>query len=210
MLGSSALLTECVSNESHLYGARILLAPIRLLESWAFIFLKSTKTKERQLMDRLWEMIEVRECHMLEGDYDVLAVSRTEDWRLEPREKIARFVLDKIRPLQDVVDTRTIIPAISQTKTTPVRPERRVPAFVFLQTKPGKNEDVIKSLLGYKQVREAHSLLGKWDALAVMEFEKDVTITVPAQVARIVDERVAKISGVVDTETYVPITSKFK
>jgi DNA-binding Lrp family transcriptional regulator len=85
-----------------------------------------------------------------------------------------------------------------------------VPAFIFLQTQSGKNEDVVRDLLKYKQTREAHVLLGKWDALAVMEFEKDVTITVPAQVAKMIDRQVAKIPGVVDTETYVPITFKMR
>lgn len=178
--------------------------------NWAFIFMKSMKTKEAELMNQLWEMIEIREVHMLEGEYDVLAVARTEDWRLDPRPRIARFVIEKIRPMPDVADTRTIIPAQTQTKTTSARPERRVPAFVFMQTKLGKNDDVVKALLGYKQVREAHSLLGKWDVLAVMEFEKDVTITVPAQVAQIIDKQVAKIAHVMDTETYVPITSRIK
>lgn len=181
-----------------------------MLTNWAFVFMKSMKTKETELMNQLWEMIEIREVHMLEGEFDVLAVARTEDWRLDPRERIARFIIEKIRPMPDVTDTRTIIPAQTQTKTTNVRPERRVPAFVFMQTKLGKNDDVVRSLLHYKQVREAHSLLGKWDVLAVMEFEKDVTVTVPAQVARIIDKQVSKISHVVDTETYVPITSRIK
>jgi DNA-binding Lrp family transcriptional regulator len=181
-----------------------------LLENWAFIFAKSVKQQEDALLNKIWEMPEVKEVHLMEGEFDVLAVARTEDWHLDPRPKIARFVIDKIRPLLEVADTRTIIPAQTHTKPSFARPERRVPAFIFLQTQSGKNEDVVRDLLKYKQTREAHVLLGKWDALAVMEFEKDVTITVPAQVAKMIDRQVAKIPGVVDTETYVPITFKMR
>ena len=53
-------------------------------------------------------------------------------------------------------------------------------------------------------------LLGKYDVLAVLEFEKGLAQPVPERAARIVTDGIQKIENIVDTETLCPLESIVK
>ena len=127
------------------------------------------------------------------------------------REILVDIVSGKIRRMSMVERTNTIVPAMSMMKETHVtRPERRAYAFVFAQTKMGKELEVLNRIMKYDEVIESHLVLGKSDVLAVLEFEKGVFPPVPERIAKILTGKIAKISDIVDTETISPLRSIVK
>jgi len=73
--------------------------------------------KEIKLMDKLFELEEVKEVHSVHGDVDlVLKVVLSRDLLSSDAEIISQFVHEKVRQLPGVVSTKTLIPGISKIK----------------------------------------------------------------------------------------------
>jgi len=182
---------------------------VRMLKSFELI--RSKTGKEDVLMARLMKLPQVRETHLLAGEWDIMATLAFEEEPVDPRERLLDLVTGKIRKIPLVRDTNTIVPAMSRMRETHLaHPERRAYAFVFIATKLGKEQEVMNQVMKYNEVAESHLLLGKADVLVVLEFEKGIVPPVPERVAKMVTEQIAKIDNILETETLCPIRSLFK
>jgi len=177
----------------------------------SFELIRSQTGKEDVLMARLMKLPQVRETHLLAGEWDIMATLAFEEEPVDPRERMLDLVTGKIRKIPLVRDTNTIVPAMSRMREMHLaHPERRAYAFVFIDAKMGKGQEVMNHVMRCDEVAESHLLLGKTDVLAVLEFEKGIVPPVPERVARIVTDEIAKIDNIVETETLCPIRSIVK
>jgi len=194
------------SNSTPLDGVMVLPRMVK-----AFGLIRAQTGKEDVLMARLMKLPQVRETHLLAGDWDVVATLAFDEAPIDPRERMLDVVTGKIRKMPLVRDTNTIVPAISMMRDAHLaHPERRAYAFVFIDARLGKGQPVMHQLMKYSEVVESHLLLGKHDVLAVLEFEKGIVPPVSERVARIVTEEIARIGDIIDTETLCPIRSIVK
>jgi DNA-binding Lrp family transcriptional regulator len=83
----------------------------------AFVLIKTDPGKERDVADRLNKLPEVKEVHLITGEWDILAVLETEREIVLPTdEKVLALVMDKITTLPYLRDTNTMIPSFSKYK----------------------------------------------------------------------------------------------
>lgn len=83
----------------------------------AFVLIKTDPGREREVAEKLYKVPEVREVHLIAGEWDILAVVETEREIVLPTdEKVLELVMDKITTLPYLRDTNTIIPSFSKYK----------------------------------------------------------------------------------------------
>jgi len=83
----------------------------------AFIQLLVQARKEDRILERLFELDEVREVHSVHGDIDILVkIVLTRDLLISDAETIGQFVHEKIRQISGVNSTKTLIPGFSKVK----------------------------------------------------------------------------------------------
>lgn len=86
----------------------------------AFVYIDVTPGKEKNFLENLMKHDEVLEAHLISGQYDVFAVLEFEIYGkglfTSAHEIITKFMIEKIRKLNDVRDTNTVIPTFSLTK----------------------------------------------------------------------------------------------
>jgi len=87
---------------------------------------------------------------------------------------------------------------------------RNARAFVFLETALGKEEDIMKHLLPFEEVKEVHIIAGEKDVLVVLEVKSEILAQNSQIVADFVRKNIARLSHVKDTETIIPHQSKTK
>jgi hypothetical protein len=86
-----------------------------------FILMNVQAKKEIKLMDKLFELEEVKEVHSVHGDVDLIVkVVLTRDLLSSDAEIISQFVHEKVRQLPGVLSTKTLIPGISKIKVPDV------------------------------------------------------------------------------------------
>ena len=86
-------------------------------------------------------------------------------------------------------------------------------AFVFIDVAPGKDRKVAEKLLKYNEVVEVHMITGKYDILAVLEFEiygKEIFNSFQETATKFVLDRVRRLGWVEDTNTIIPSLSLSK
>lgn len=84
----------------------------------AFILMNVQARKEDKIVDRLYEMKEVREVHSVHGDVDLLVkIQLTRDLLSSDAEMISQFV-QRVRQLAGITSTKTLIPGFSKIKAT--------------------------------------------------------------------------------------------
>jgi DNA-binding Lrp family transcriptional regulator len=82
-----------------------------------FILMNVQARKEFKLIEKLYELEEVREIHSVHGDVDLLVkVVLTRDLLSSVAEIISQFVHEKVRQLPGVNSTNTLIPGLSRIK----------------------------------------------------------------------------------------------
>jgi len=83
----------------------------------AFIQLLVQARKEDRIVEKLFELEEVREVHVVHGDIDILVkIVLTRDLLVSDAETIGQFVHENIRQLSGVNSTKTLIPGFSKVK----------------------------------------------------------------------------------------------
>jgi len=83
----------------------------------AFVLISVKAGKDYRVMDRLFEMGEIREVHAVHGEFDILAKIVVErDLLSSDSEIIGQIVHEKVRRIQDVEKTQTLIPSASRQK----------------------------------------------------------------------------------------------
>lgn len=83
----------------------------------AFVLIKVSPGHEEDVLDTLMKIPDVREAHIVPGDYDVLAVVSSQKEIVVPSdEKVYRLVLNKISKIKYVQDTNTMVSQFSKSK----------------------------------------------------------------------------------------------
>ncbi|MDH5451120.1 MAG: Lrp/AsnC ligand binding domain-containing protein [Candidatus Bathyarchaeota archaeon] len=88
--------------------------------------------------------------------------------------------------------------------------KRKARAFVLIETKPGKEKEVMEKLLKYEEVKEVHIYSGEMDLIAVLETEREMLVPSSKKVADLVIDKIQSIKEIQDTETIIPTYSKTK
>ncbi len=82
-----------------------------------FVLINAQAKKENRLIEKLYELEEVREIHSVHGDVDLLVkVVLTRDLLCSDAEIISQFVHEKVRQIPGVNRTNTLIPGLSRIK----------------------------------------------------------------------------------------------
>jgi DNA-binding Lrp family transcriptional regulator len=176
----------------------------------SFLLVKTKPGMEKEILARFKELPEVREIHLITGKFDLLIALESEETELDPRQKVAELVVDKVRKAGGIVDTRTIIPIEAEVRPLQASERPTEKGFVFVMTEAGKAKELMGKLLGLSEVRGVYMLFGKADVLAELEVQKSYVQPPPQHIASIVETRLAKLGGVRDTDTYVPLESIVK
>jgi DNA-binding Lrp family transcriptional regulator len=83
----------------------------------AFVLVKVAPGHERAVLEELMEIDEVREAHIVPGEWDILAVVSSKREIVAPSdERVYRVVLDKINKIRHIQDTNTMVSQFSKTK----------------------------------------------------------------------------------------------
>jgi DNA-binding Lrp family transcriptional regulator len=83
----------------------------------AFVLIKTDPGREREVAEKLNKLAEVKEVHLIAGEWDILAVVETEREIVLPTdEKVLELVMDKITTIPYLQDTNTMIPSFSKYK----------------------------------------------------------------------------------------------
>jgi hypothetical protein len=86
-------------------------------EITAFILMNVDARREFRIIDRLYELEEIREIHSVHGEFDIIAkIVLTRDLITSDAETIGHFVHNQVRQLSGVVSTQTLIPGFSKIK----------------------------------------------------------------------------------------------
>ena len=86
-------------------------------EITAFILMNVAGKKEDRILEKLYELEEVREIHSVHGDVDILVkIVLTRDLVSSDAEIIGNFVHNRVRQIPGVISTQTLIPGFSNIK----------------------------------------------------------------------------------------------
>ena len=179
----------------------------------AFVLIKAKTGTEMAVLDALFTVPEVKEAHSITGDYDLIAVmDATEvDMASYPDEKIVDALTQKIRRMENVLDTKTMIPVSSEVKRESIDLNEFARGFVLLKVKPGREKHSLTEVLKINEVTEAHLITGPFDVLVVLEAKKPVLYPhYPKVIADIVTDKIRKVRDVQDTDTIIPDFSRVK
>ena len=91
--------------------------PEMLREVTIFVLINITAKKETQILERVFDLEEVKEVHSVHGSIDVIAkLVLTRDLVSSDAEVISRYVQKNIRHIPGVLSTQTLIPGVSKIK----------------------------------------------------------------------------------------------
>jgi DNA-binding Lrp family transcriptional regulator len=83
----------------------------------AFVLVKVAPGHEKKVLDELMDIDEVREAHIVPGEWDILAVVSSKREIVAPSdERVYRVVLDKINKIKNIQDTNTMVSQFSKSK----------------------------------------------------------------------------------------------
>lgn len=83
----------------------------------AFVLLKVSPGHEDEVVDNLMKINEVREAHIVPGEWDILVVISAQKEIVVPSdEKVYKLVMDKIEKIKYIQDTLTMVSQFSRTK----------------------------------------------------------------------------------------------
>jgi Lrp/AsnC family leucine-responsive transcriptional regulator len=83
----------------------------------AFILVRADTGHTREVADRLFKLDDVKEVHIIAGEWDLLIVIEAEREIVSPTdERVLDVVMDKITKVSHVRRTNTIIPSFSKFK----------------------------------------------------------------------------------------------
>ena len=83
----------------------------------AFVLIKVAPGHEEEVVDNLMKVPDIREVHIVPGDWDIIAVISSQKEIVVPSdEKVYKLVLDKISKIRHVQDTNTMVSQFSKSK----------------------------------------------------------------------------------------------
>jgi DNA-binding Lrp family transcriptional regulator len=91
--------------------------PEMLREITAFVMMNVSGKREDRIIEKLYELKEVREIYSVHGDVDVLVkIVLTRDLISSDAETIGQFVHNQVRKIPGVISTQTLIPSMAKIK----------------------------------------------------------------------------------------------
>jgi hypothetical protein len=91
--------------------------PEMLRSITAFITMNVEAKRELKIVDKLFALHEVREVHSIHGSIDILVkIALTRDLLSSDAEVIGQFVHSKVRQIDGIISTQTLIPGESKVK----------------------------------------------------------------------------------------------
>lgn len=83
----------------------------------AFVLVKVEPGHEKQVMDDLLKLSDVKEVHIVPGEWDLLAVLETEREAVVPSDqKVYSVVMEGIEKIKHIQDTNTMVSQFSKSK----------------------------------------------------------------------------------------------
>ncbi len=178
-----------------------------------FVFIEVKTGMEDSLSSALFTIPEILEVHSIVGDYDVLAVLGVEETSARfPAERMINVLTEKIRKMDYVEDTSTIMPVRSEVKKSKITDlDTWTKGFVCTKVRAGRERQVMQDLFKITEVSEVHMVTGNYDLLTVLEVRKTLfPPRYPEVITDIVVDKIRKINGVEDTQTFIPNSSRIK
>lgn len=169
-----------------------------------FCLVKTRPGKEGLVASRLRTLPNLKQLCLIPGEFDLLVVLDYKSNPIDPRREIAEIVTEKVRKVEHIIDTKTIIPIESQSGNDSNPPVAT--AFAFIQTRPGKARQVLRRLMKLPEILRTHLLFGTADLLAEIHVES-VGSLAPQLIAEVVQGKIAQVRDVCDTETLVPLAA---
>ena len=84
----------------------------------AFFMINTEAQRELKVVDKLFNLPEIKEIHCMHGSIDILVKAvLTRDMLTSDAEVIGQFVQEKVRPTKGILSTQTLIPGSSRTKS---------------------------------------------------------------------------------------------
>jgi DNA-binding Lrp family transcriptional regulator len=68
-----------------------------------FVLISAAPAREHEVYNKLSKVKEIIELHPLFGEYDIIAKIEAEDF-----EKLGKIIVEKIRSINGVIDTKTL------------------------------------------------------------------------------------------------------
>jgi hypothetical protein len=165
-----------------------------------FIFVKAKSGRETEVAVRMKALSNANRVYLIPGEFDLLAEVHYDDPGFVNHEKkIGEIILNGIRSLDHIVDTRTIIPIESTLGKSSGEP---TDAFVFIQIQPGKAKETLRRLKELPEVKAAHLVFGEADLFLQLQIN-DANATQP-MIASIIQDKLASVRWISDTETVIP------
>ena len=94
--------------------------PEMLRSITAFITINVEAQRELKIVDKLFALPEVSEVHSIHGSIDILVkIILTRDLLSSDAEVIGQFVHAKVRQIDGIISTQTLIPGESKVKPQP-------------------------------------------------------------------------------------------
>jgi len=91
--------------------------PEMVREITAFVLMNVSGKREDRIIEKLFELKEVREIYSVHGDVDVLVkIVLTRDLISSDAETIGQFVHNQVRQIPGVISTQTLIPSMAKIK----------------------------------------------------------------------------------------------
>ena len=138
--------------------------------------------------------------YLIPGEFDLLAEVHYDDLVFANHEKkIGELILNGIRSIDHVVDTRTITPIES---TVSKSSRESTDAFVFIQIQPGKAKETLRRLKELPEVKAVHLVFGEADLFVQLQINS-ASATQP-MMASIIQDRIASVRWISDIETVIP------
>jgi len=92
--------------------------PEMVREITAFVLMNVSGKREDRIIEKLYDLKEVREIHTVHGEVDVLMkIVLTRDLVSSDAEMIGQFVHNQVRQIPGVISTQTLIPSMSKIKS---------------------------------------------------------------------------------------------
>ena len=83
----------------------------------AFVLIKVVPGHEEEVVDELLKIDEVKEAHIIPGEWDIIAVVSSQKEIVVPSdEKVYRLVMGKINKIKHIQDTNTMVSQFSKAK----------------------------------------------------------------------------------------------
>ena len=91
--------------------------PEMLRSITAFIMMNVEAKRELKIVDKLFALPEVKEVHSVHGTIDILVkIALTRDLLSSDAEVIGQFVHERVRQIDGIISTQTLIPGTSRIK----------------------------------------------------------------------------------------------